>query len=206
MVEAKYTKLFKTWLGEPQTQGSTVTNYNFLISSFTNGVFTQTMAQKLVSMLKSVFDYYEIGDKDEMFNFLYDTFNEYYKYYYDVITNYEKEYDYALNNKRKVSRVDNLNIGGSVNTKDSRAGSNTEYQLPNKVIDESYRSTPSNIVDTKDNSNQDKEFNTDTVRQSDTTTEFNNEFIDLKNKYMNQIRNVYREFAMKFKECFYQVY
>ena len=57
-----------------------------------------------------------------------------------------------------------------------------------------------------DNSNQDKEFNTDTVRQSDTTTEFNNEFIDLKNKYMNQIRNVYREFAMKFKECFYQVY
>ena len=206
MVEAKYTRLFKTWLDEDYEEGGQYTNEEVLLQTFTNTLFPSQMASNLVEMLKAVYNYYEIGDCDEMFNFLSDTFTEYYRYYSEVINNYQKEYDYALNNKRKVSRVDNLNIGGSVNTKDSRAGSNTEYQLPNKVIDESYRSTPSNIVDTKDNSNQDKEFNTDTVRQSDTTTEFNNEFIDLKNKYMNQIRNVYREFAMKFKECFYQVY
>lgn len=206
MIEAKYTKLFKTWLTEPYTEGGSTTNEQFLLASFTNTTFNSSMASDLVNMLKSVFDYYEIGDLDDMSKFMIDTFGEYYQYYYDIITNYRKEYDYALNNKRVITKNDKLNMVGNTNIVNDSEDKQTEYQLPNKVIDDSYRSTPSNIIDTNTNNVNDKNYTNDTSRDSVTTTEFNNEFIDLKNKYMNQIRNVYREFAMKFKDCFYQVY
>lgn len=204
MIEAKYTTLFKVWLLKIH-EGLT-TNGAFLLSSFTNSKFTQDMASDLLAMLKSVYNYYEIGDDEEMSGFMIDTFNEYYEYYYDLITNYRKEYDYALNNKKVLSRVDDINMVGNTQIDNEYAGSNTQYELPNKVIDESYRSTPSSILDDKNKNTNNKDYTNNTTRTSTITTEFNNEFIDLKNKYINQIRNVYREFAMKFKECFYQIY
>ena len=138
-----------------------------------------------------------------MFQFMLDTFCEYSTYYKEIIDNYTKEYNYALNNKRVVTKQDALNISG--NNTISGTGSNTDYELPNKVIPENqYRNTPTSITDNENSSS--KTYQNATSRTSTNTTEFNNEFIDLKNKYMNQIRNVYREFAMKFKDCFYQIY
>ena len=209
MVEAKYTMLYKNWLvANPEL--SPLTNYGELLLSYmSSSSFTSDMASDMIDMLASVYRYYECGtdDNDEMLQFMKDTFDEYKDYYYELITNYKKEYDYALNNKRVITKRDELNINGNTLISNEQDGSNTRYDLPNKVVPSSnWRSTPSDITDNKDSSVNNKDYTNETTRDSTTTTEFNNEFIDLKNKYINQIRNLYREFAMKFKDCFYQVY
>ncbi|MBO7691182.1 MAG: hypothetical protein J6T10_00930 [Methanobrevibacter sp.] len=208
MVEAKYTKLFRDWLiSNPEL--SPLTDYGeILLAYMSSSSFTSDMSSDMVNMLSSVYRYYECGsnDNEEMLQFLKDTFDEYKDYYYELIINYKKEYDYALNNKRVVTKKDELNMLGNTNVVNDDKNKQTEYQLPNKVVDENYRSTPSTIVDNDSKTENNKDYSNNTTRDSSTTTEFNNEFIDLKNKYMNQIRNVYREFAMKFKDCFYQVY
>lgn len=209
MVEAKYTMLYRNWLvANPEL--SPLTNYGELLLSYmSESLFTSDMASDMVNMLASVYRYYECGtdDYDEMLQFMKDTFDEYKDYYYELITNYKKEYDYALNNKRVITKSDKLNMEGNTQVSNEQDGSNIRYDLPNKVVAESnWRSTPSDITDSKDSSVNNKDYTNETTRDSTTTTDFNNEFIDLKNKYINQIRNLYREFAMKFKDCFYQVY
>lgn len=209
MVEAKYTILYSNWLvANPEL--SPLTNYGELLLSYmSESLFSSDMASDMIDMLASVYRYYECGteDKDEMLQFMKDTFDEYKDYYYELITNYKKAYDYALNNKRVITKSDKLNIEGNTQISNEQDASNTRYDLPNKVVPSSnWRSTPSDITDTKDSSLNNKDYTNETTRDSTTTTEFNNEFIDLKNKYINQIRNLYREFAMKFKDCFYQVY
>ena len=209
-MEPKYTMLFKEWLKVNTTEepNPPVTIKDLIKTSFDNK-YDNVDADTLIAMLESVYNFYEIGDSDNetMLTFLNDTFNEYGEYYSEIITNYSKEYDYALNNKRVVTKNDKLNIAGNTNITNNENRESIDYELPNKVIAESnYRSTPSGINDNNAVNEQDKNYENETTRESTNTTEFNNEFIDLKNKYMRQIRNVYHEFAMKFKECFYQVY
>lgn len=205
MIEPKYTMLYNHWLAQQAlvgTYGSTLKGY------ITGKNKSNIDTDSLYNMLYGIYSWYEIGDENPlvMLMFMENVINEYIDYYDEVIGNYKKEYDYALNNKRVITKNDKLNMVGNTNIVNDTKDKQTEYQLPNKVIDDSYRSTPSNIIDTDSVNNNDKNYTNDTSRDSVTTTEFNNEFIDLKNKYMNQIRNVYREFAMKFKDCFYQVY
>lgn len=215
MIEAKYTMLYKDWLSHinPPDLGQIIRQPNQakLRTAFTSILGDSDMALALELELACVFNYYEIGSDEEDHDYNYSEFasfltnvcREYADYYKELISNYKKAYDYALNNKRVVTKQDALNISGNNSTIGS--GSNTDYELPNKVIPENqYRNTPTSINDSENTSS--KTYQNATSRTSTHTTEFNNEFIDLKNKYMNQIRNVYREFAMKFKDCFYQVY
>ena len=215
MIEAKYTMLYKDWLSHinPPDLGQIIRQPNQakLRTTFISILGDSDMALALELELACVFNYYEIGSDEEehdynyseFANFLTNVCREYADYYKELISNYKKAYDYALNNKRVVTKQDALNISGNNSTTGS--GSNTDYELPNKVIPENeYRNTPTSINDSENTSS--KTYQNATSRTSTYSTEFNNEFIDLKNKYMNQIRNVYREFAMKFKDCFYQVY
>ena len=219
MIEAKYTMLYKDWLDHlnPRELGQLimVTNGVKLQTEFRTIIGDNDMADDLLAMLYNIFAFYEIGSDEESHNYLSSEFkdfitttcHEYAAYYKEVITNYRKEYDYALNNKRVMYKTDELNMVGNTKIDTQNNGSSTDYQLPNKVVDEErYRSTPSSITDNDNKGSSDKKYDNNTTRISEHTTEFNNEFIDLKNKYMNQIRNVYREFAMKFKDCFYQIY
>ena len=209
-MEAQYTMLFDTWLTTQDDSSSPRKSFgNRLLDYFRTGWENQSMATQLLNILTSVYRYYECGTSDnlEMLQFMKDTFDEYKKYYLEIISNYEKEYDYALNNKRVTTKKDELTIEGNTNISNEEDRSNTDYELPNKVIPANdYRNTPSAITDNKASTEQNKSYDNNTTRDSSTTVEFNNEFIDLKNKFMRQIRNVYHEFAMKFKECFYQVY
>lgn len=207
MNSAKHTMLFADWVSK--TKEGTQSTYGALLTNYIEASVFSSMANDLMNMLGSVYRYYECGsdDDDEMLQYMKDVFDEYRDYYYEIITNYQKEYNYALNNKRVTTKIDDLTIAGSskVDSEDKR--SSVDYELPNKVIDEEkFRSTPSRINDNDGNAKQEKSYDNNTNRTSTHTVEFNNEFIDLKNKYMRQIRNVFHEFAMKFKECFYQVY
>lgn len=215
MIEAKYTMLYKDWLlvsySTPLPHPLPRINATALLQAFSEILDSSDIANNLLTMIGSIFAYYEIGSDEEdhkypnseFKDFMLQVCSEYGNYYKEVIENYYKEYQYELNNKRVVTKSDALNISGNNTT--SGTGSNTDYELPNKVIPENqYRNTPTSITDNENSSS--KTYQNATSRTSTNTTEFNNEFIDLKNKYMNQIRNVYREFAMKFKDCFYQIY
>lgn len=135
-----------------------------------------------------------------------DIFEENIIYYAQLLVNYRKDYDYATGNKRIVSRNDNINIEGHREINNDNNNKSTDYELPNKVIADNYESTPSNInkTDTKEKSTND--YDNNTTHESQVVTEYKNEFLDLKNKYMNQIRDVLKEFASKFELCFQLVY
>lgn len=173
-----------------------------------NGVMSDNDIGVLVFMIQSRFNDYDMIEENNttIHNFFYDTFEENCVYYVQLLENYRKEYDYAQGNKRIVSRNDNINIEGHREINNDNNNKSTDYELPNKVIDDNYESTPSNInkTDTKEKSTND--YDNNTTHESQVVTEYKNEFLDLKNKYMNQIRDVLKEFASKFELCFQLVY
>ena len=162
----------------------------------------------LIIDIKARFADYEMVEEDEdtLFNYFRDIFEEHYSYYANLLYNYRKDYDYATGNKRIVTRSDNINIQGQRDIEGNDDSKHTDYELPNKVVDEDYESTPSAISKDKSTSKTSNTYNNDTSHSSSVETEYKNEFIDLKNKYLAQIRDVFREFANKFGLCFQLVY
>lgn len=201
-IQAKFTKLFNSWLlieKDEQTYESK------LLSVFD---VTGIDKNKLLNMIKSIFRYHEIGsdDDDEFYQFMTDVFNENKDYYIDLITNYSKAYDYATNNKRTVSRSDTYSKSANVISSNSGNNEHTEYELPNKITDDSYKNAPSSISTDDNSGSTSSSTSGNTVGTSTTIYTYDNELLDLKRKYINQIRNVYEEFANKFKECFIMIY
>lgn len=73
-------------------------------------------------------------------------------------------------------------------------------ELPNKKISH-------NIFDYPDNA--DKETNDRKITNAGkkvTTSVSNDKYITLKNEYIKQIRNVYKEMCDRFKDCFVMIY
>lgn len=100
-------------------------------------------------------------------------------YYKEMLSNYKKEFDYT----------------SGITKTTTNEGENTELlvDLPNKVIDSNdYFKYPSNA-------NNDKQSLT--VTQTDPSR-----MIYLKNQYLRQVRNLYDEFAEKFRILFMNTY
>ena len=128
-------------------------------------------------------------------------------YYNELIKNYKKEYDYATGNKKIVAREDHYTRSGTTEFEGSNDDKTVHYDLPNKNVNpDTYASNPSEM-DTDHGENS----NTTTIDHasdgtSDIVTTYANEVLDLKRKYLAQIRNVYEEYADECKECFYLIY
>lgn len=127
-------------------------------------------------------------------------------YYAELIENYNKAYDYATGNKRRTERYDNWHRSGEKHSSGGSDGEHTEYELPNKVVATTYKNTPSSIDTDNGNSHSDEADTSDTSGSSVNTVIYDNEFLDLKRKYLAQIRNVYEEYADEIEECFYSIY
>lgn len=170
--------------------------------------FTENDISILIELLKSRWNDYEMVDitDNELFEYFHDIFSENYSIYAQLLQNYRKEYDYATGNKRIVTRNDNINIQGQRDIASKDNNKHTDYELPNKVTDDNYESTPSAIGKDASESESSNTYNNETSHSSSVETEYKNEFLDLKNKYLNQIRDVIREFANKFELCFQLVY
>ena len=170
--------------------------------------FTENDISILIELLKSRWNDYEMVDitDNELFEYFHDIFSENYSTYAQLLQNYRKEYDYATGNKRIVTRNDNINIQGQRDIASKDNNKHTDYELPNKVTDDNYESTPSAIGKDASESESSNTYNNETSHSSSVETEYKNEFLDLKNKYLNQIRDVIREFANKFELCFQLVY
>lgn len=197
---------YRDWLNKPSPLDPSHSIRTEIMTQWESDSFNGERVNKLLRMISSLYSTYDVVDVDNMFAYFNHIFQEYRDYYIEILDNYEKQYDYALNNKHTVTKTDNLVMTGSSNINTSTDSKDTDIQLPNKVVPTTYEGTPSAITKGENNGRQDKNYDNNTTKSSSYITEYNNEFIDLKNKYLNHIRNVYREFAKHFIECFYRTY
>lgn len=166
---------------------------------------TPERTKNLLDMIAAMWDYYEIaGETIGVFKLIFkNKFNEHLRYYEEMLDNYEKEFDYATATTRTYT---NTRTG---TTKGDSTSNNTDkslyVDLPNKKIDENnYWTTPSR-GDKTDNENT-STANTSTeeeFKHEETNSEL---FLRLKNQYLNQIRDLYREFSDRFSSCFLHIF
>lgn len=194
---AKYTQTFHDFL---------LDNPSFLEDTIK--LSSEERNDKLINALKSVFNLYEIGgETDDIFKVMFtDVFNLWKDYYEERITAYEKQYDYTVGNRRRTVKSSGINTTGTQDSNGSSNNKHTEIELPNKQVSPSYEGYP-NAIDKDDATDEaHKSYDSNTILNDEVTTFFDDEFLDLKRKYLEQLRNIYLEFANKFKECFILIY
>ena len=194
--EANYTVLFK------DISTDNMNAIQLLFSTFNSNY-------DLYNMFISMYRYYEINDSDESVfkQCVIDVFNEYKSYYKELYDNYTKQYDYATGNKRVVSRSDTSSSTKQEIVNTSSSNDSKHYDLPHKTVDDTI--TDGYIDDiTKDSGSGSStgSGNSSNTYGSIVTTQYDNEFLSLKRQYLAQIRNVYREFCLKFNDCFLKIY
>lgn len=165
-------------------------------------------SQKLIEMIKSHFDVYEIGAETEdlfMLNFK-DTFIEWKDYYEELINAYYKEYDYALNNRKRNIKETRFVDNTETNSEEVNNEFHKNIELPNKMITDGEDKYVNNSYKNNDNKNVKGGLLRNTTTEDSNTTYYDDEIIDLKNKYIKQLRNLFLEFALKFRENFIIIY
>lgn len=194
---AKYTETFHDFL---------VLNPLFL--GMTIRMSTEERIEKLKNALISEYNLYEIGgETEEMFMIMFaDVFNQWKDYYEERISAYEKQYDYTVGNRRRTIKSSTIGTSGSQDGNESSNNKHTDIELPNKVVSQDYEGYPNAINKDVASGNNHREYENETNLDDEVTTIFDDEFLDLKNKYLAQLRNIYLEFAKKFKECFILIY
>lgn len=205
LTEAKYTKLLKD---VSEATANSVVN---ILEDFDDALTEASIEipVPLTTLFFSKWRFYEINDEDEttFVQCVQDTYNEHANYYLEVAKNYFKEYDYMTGAKRRVDRHDDSTRVGSDTGTVTTDGDTKNYDLPNKVVnqqsEDGYLTDKTKDHNTVTNNLQDY---SDTDYDSDITSYLDNEILDLKRKYMTQIRNVINEFADKFKDCFLMIY
>lgn len=166
-----------------------------------------------LSMLISMWGVYEISGETigEQEEFMKEVFNMYKDYYIELVTNYEKSYEYETGTIKTIHRKGTADENGTYSGSSSTTSEDKQLdsELPHKTLPETdYFSYPNSS--SKNNSTASGTDSNTTSR--DRTTETDETitdpaiFLDLKNKYINQIRNVWHEFASKFKDCFIHLY
>lgn len=132
--------------------------------------------------IRQKWNLYEIAGETigEMKLMLKDTFDYWKPYYEEMLTAYEKQFDYATDG---ITRV----------VEDEGEVKGIHVELPNKQID------ATDIY--KYPNDGDKDEHSNTVTTTDSTR-----FLEMKQKYMRQIRNLYNEYADKLDECFIHVF
>lgn len=157
---------------------------------------TSERTSSLTNMLRYVYGLYEIAGETEgeEKEFLLEDFNEFKDYYEELLDNYTKKFNFETG----ISNSSTSNYNHESN--DNASNTNMHVELPNKKIS-------NNIFDYPDNA--DKETNDKKITSEDnkvTTSVSNDKYITLKNEYIKQIRNVYKEMCDRFKDCFIMIY
>lgn len=131
--------------------------------------------------LKNKWNFYEISGETigEMKQMILDTFNYWKQYYEDMLNAYDREFDYTTGITRTV--------------RDAGSEQGIHVELPNKQI------SATDIYAYPDDANKVEHDNT-------VTTTDNTRYLEMRQKYMRQIRNLYNEFADKFYDCFIHVF
>lgn len=181
----------------------------FLQQLFSDFDSSTNVPVSLYNVFESMYRFYEICDKDEtiFIQCVRDVYLEHQNYYKELFDNYTKEYNYMTGNTRTMTRDDTSSGSHSRDNTDSGNTDRTEYDLPNKVVTPT---TATGYATSKNTENGSSTGHEEGERESEYHSTiihtYSNEILDLKRKYIEQIRNVYREFASKFSDCFLHLF
>lgn len=198
--EANYTKLYKDVDSEVLSTINTMLN-----ESFQPNPYNKTMSQVFTAKYR----FYEICDIDEevFLRCVQDVYDEYINYYTELFVNYKKTYDYSVGNKRTMVRHDESHSEREGTTNTTGGSTKRDYDLPNKTVDSTSENgylTGKSVGDMTETVGD--EGSKDSTYDSTITNTYDNEFLDLKKKYLAQIRNLYEEFAERFSDCFLHLF
>ena len=201
---ANYTKLLKDISTETKGDISDLlTEFEFVYDTENN------LALTLEQVFYGKWNFYEICDSDEnvFYQCLSDIVDVYKAEWHELLDNYSKAYDYATGNKRTMARHDQSESDMTGSSDDTSDSVTREYALPNKQVsndlDDGYATGASKEHAELGN---EKETHRESTYDSTIVHTYDNEFLDLKRKYMAQIRNLLEEFADKFSDCFYHLF
>ncbi len=142
---------------------------------------TQEQTNKFIKVFRAKWDLYEIGGETiELFKaFITNRFNLKIDYYQQMIDEYEKEFDY-LDGRKTVTEYHE--------TADTNS---TDYDLPRSNGSAGKATTKTNV-----------NGNLGWTR----TLKGDEDVLELKERYLKFIRNLYENFAEEFKDCFALIY
>ena len=158
-------------------------------------------ARALMSRFLSQWGMYEVNSLDEVVYVstsgdvkhssvfvysIYETFHSRISYYKQLLEAYEKEYNFEEG--LTITQTSSTTETGRTN------GNEKQYDLPRSGGE----SKPSNSVDSIADVNNEAST---TVTRTDKS-----KFINLRTQYMNKVRDLFRDFALEFYECFILVY
>lgn len=207
---AKFTKLFK------DIQDNTILGtfyeclkeeYEDVLSSLE--VNTGAGYEPLQNELLEKYRYYEICDNEVavFVQCLWDIFHEYKHEFIQLATNYYKEYNYEVGNRKRTIRRDTSEGNRDSTSVNVSSNIDKKYDLPHKSVSDTeakgYMTERNDISNTDENASN---VQTNSSLDSNVETIYDNEFLDLKRQYLNQIRNVNDEFADKFSDCFIHIF
>lgn len=150
---------------------------------------TDDEIEALTGMIANVWDFYEISGESygEETMFIQQVYNQHKSYFRELLDNYKKQFDY----EDGIKKVTEFTRSGSTDN------NSVSVDLPNKKIDaEDIYKYP----DTGDKGHTESESGGET-----TVTDYG-AFLELKRAYLDQIRNVFEEFAYRFSDCFLHLY
>ena len=166
---------------------------------------TEEQTTKFKNMFIARYDIYEIGGETIPLTkrFLTNKFNIYKDYYQELINDYENKINYlnGIVDSEVVMYVDSSN--GDVN-KSYNSNSNTDYiDLPNKTVSPNYVSKKDNTAQTSQDAQhyEDSKSGNKSISRNGGVN-----ILEQKKEYQKYLRNVYLEFAERFKDCFVLVY
>lgn len=166
---------------------------------------TPEQTTKFTEMFKARWDIYEIGGETIELSkrFFANRFNQYKEYYQELIDDYENRINYLNGVIVTETHSENYSADGSIGKTDSATRNNTYTDLPNRTTVNNYATnkdeTSESIVTSQ--TYEDAHDKTLTISRNGDVN-----ILDQKIKYQKYLRNVYLEFAERFKDCFALIY
>lgn len=208
--EAKFTKLFN----DIQTNPALLAFYSIIQEDYEDVLssYEINMSEGYENLKQEILEkyrYYEICDSDisVFVQCMNDVFHQYKHEYIQLARNYYKEYNYEVGNRKRTIRKDTSESNRDSSSANVNTVSDKRYDLPHKQVSDT--EAKGYMTERSDTDNKDE--NASNVQSqasldSNVETIYDNEFLDLKRKYLNQIRNINDEFADKFSDCFIHIF
>lgn len=166
---------------------------------------TTERSTMLKDAIRAMWGVWEIGGETigEFEEFMLETLNEHKHYYEQMLDGYDREYDYETGLSDVTTSTTTGETDSTGNSATTEKGIHVD--LPNKQIDaDDIYKYPDSGDSTDTNINT-----TDNVTSKSTgeiIRTYNARYLDLKRAYLNQVRDLYREYAERFSECFVHLF
>lgn len=183
---------------------------------------TTTRTTQLVDMLKAKYDVYEISGETipEFQLFLTNTFNQWVSYYEQMLDAYEEEFDWKLGDVETpnitygndTTRVVTPRVKTRTTNTEGIVTTTEDYDLPRSTTTENRPSSKTVVTPSAGQNITENESiaGTDTIHdegeRTETGTRARVNLVQQREKFLKTIRNLYAEFADKFKPCFLDMY